>query len=351
MWPFLRSRPHLAAAAALTLALSSPAAAETVLRIGMTAADVPRTSGQPDQGGEGYRFSGYTMYDALVNWDLSAADRASGLTLGLATEWAISPTDRTTWILKLRPNVRFHDGAPFNADAVVWNARKVLDRTAPWFDAAQAGVTVSRMAMVTGIRKIDDMTVAVTTNEPDSITPYGLTNLLMASPTHWQKLYDAVPAEVTDPADRARRAWAAFASNASGTGPWRMTRLVPRERLELAANRDYWDPARRPKADRMVLLPLPDANARTAALLTGQVDWIEAPAPDALTQLRQRGFTISQNQIPHVWPWQFSFAEGSPWRDRRVRQAANLCVDRTAMKELLGGLMVEARGVYPPGHP
>ena len=46
-----------------------------MLRIGMTAADIPYTPGQPDQGGEGYRFIGYQMYDALINWDLSQGDR------------------------------------------------------------------------------------------------------------------------------------------------------------------------------------------------------------------------------------------------------------------------------------
>ncbi len=53
-----------------------------------------------------------------------------------------------------------------------------------------------------------------------------------------------------------------------------------------------------------------------------------------------------------MWPWQFSRIEGSPWNDIRVRKAANLCVDRNAMKDgLLGGLMVPATGTFEPGHP
>ena len=97
---------------------------------------------------------------------------------------------------------------------------------------------------------------------------------------------------------------------------------------------------------------MPEANARTAALLSGQVDWIENPAPDALPQIKQRGFVDLQNEQPHVWPWQFCRIEGSPWNDKRVRQAANLCVDRDDMKDgLLGGLMVPAKGTFQPGHP
>ena len=69
-----------------------------------------------------------------------------------------------------------------------------------------------------------------------------------------------------------------------------MDKFVPRERLEVVKNDAYWNPARRPKVDRIVMLPMPEANARTAALLSGQVDWIENPAPDALPQIKQRGF-------------------------------------------------------------
>jgi ABC-type transport system substrate-binding protein len=52
-----------------------------------------------------------------------------------------------------------------------------------------------------------------------------------------------------------------------------------------------------------------------------------------------------------VWPWQLSFAEGSPWLDKRVRHAANLCVDREGLKKLLGGMMAVPKGTVPPGHP
>ena len=69
-----------------------------------------------------------------------------------------------------------------------------------------------------------------------------------------------------------------------------MSNFTPRERLELVKNDKYWDKARVPKIDKMMLLPMPEANARTAALLSGQVDWVEAPAPDAVAEIKQRGF-------------------------------------------------------------
>ena len=344
--------PTAALALAMGAVLCGPAAhaQEKVLRIAMTAADIPRTLGQPDQGFEGNRFTGIPMYDALTHWDLSRADAPSVLIPGLALSWAADPKDRTKWVFKLRPDVKFHDGSPFNADAVVWNVRKVLDKEAAHFDASQVGVTASRMPTLRSARKIDDLTVELTTSEPDSFLPLNLTNLFMASPAHWQKKFDAAPAG-QPPAERAKLAWTAFAADASGTGPFRMTRFVARERLELAANKGYWDPKRIPKIDRVVLVPMPEANARTAALLSGQVDWIEAPSPDAMPTIRNRGFVVYFNQQPHVWPWQLSFAEGSPWLDKRVRQAANLCVDRAGLLKFLGGMMSVPKGTVPPGHP
>jgi ABC-type transport system substrate-binding protein len=345
----LKFGPAFAVASVLAV-FASPASAQSTVRIGMTAADIPRTLGQPDQGFEGNRFTGNTMYEGLTLWDLSSAEKPSVIIPGLATEWAVSPTDNTKWIFKLRPGVKFHDGSDFNADAVVWNVEKVLKQDAPHFDASQVGVTASRMPTLRSARKIDDMTVELTTSAPESLLPINLTNLFMASPAHWQKLYDASSA--TDPKEKAKQAWDAFARNASGTGPWKMDRFVPRERLELVKNDAYWNPARRPKVDKLVLLPMPEANARTAALLSGQVDWIENPSPDALPQIKQRGFVIHANEQPHVWPWQFSRIEGSPWNDIRVRKAANLCIDRNAMKDgLLGGLMAPASGTFEPGHP
>src|ERR1700730_13204708 len=97
---------------ASAFALPQLAAGETVLRIGMTAADIPRTLGQPDQGFEGNRFTGLTMYDALTLWDLSSGDKPSVVIPGLATEWKVDDADKKKWTFKLRPGVTFHDGSP-----------------------------------------------------------------------------------------------------------------------------------------------------------------------------------------------------------------------------------------------
>ncbi|MCT9812993.1 ABC transporter substrate-binding protein [Acidovorax sp. Be4] len=336
---------------ALAGGATSALAQEKVLRIAMTAADIPRTSGQPDQGFEGNRFTGIPLYDALTQWDLSKTDQPSALIPGLALSWEADAKDKTKWVFKLRPGVKFHDGSALTADAVVWNVQKVLDKDAEHFDPAQVGVTASRMPTLRTARKINDLTVELTTSEPDAFLPINLSNLFMASPAHWAKKLAAVPASVSGKAERSKAAWTAFAADPSGSGPFKGSRFVPRERFEMVKNSAYWDPKRTPTIDKVVLLPLPEANSRTAALMSGQVDWIEAPAPDAVDTLKGRGFKLYSNLQPHIWPWQFSFAEGSPWLDKRVRHAANLCVDRAGMKQLLNGQMEPATGMFEPGHP
>jgi ABC-type transport system substrate-binding protein len=234
------SVPHFwrfaAPLAAGLLAAMPIASAQTVVRIGMTAADIPKTVGQPDQGFEGNRFTGNTMYEGLTAWDLSSADKPSVLIPGLATEWAVAPAEQTKWIFKLRSGVKFHDGSDFDADAVVWNVEKVLKQDATHFDASQVGVTASRMPNLRGAKAIDKTTVELTTAAPDALLPINLTNLYMASPAQWAKLEKAVPASVTDPKERAKQAWDAFSRAASGTGPWKLDKFVPRERLELVRN-------------------------------------------------------------------------------------------------------------------
>ena len=149
---------------AIALGSATPAAAqEKVLRIGMTAADIPRTLGQPDQGFEGNRFTGIPMYDALTHWDLSKADGPSVLIPGLATSWAVDAKDKTKWVFKLRPGVKFHDGSDFNADAVLWNFDKLLKNDAPQFDQRQSAQGRSRIPAVASYKAIDKYTLEIVT--------------------------------------------------------------------------------------------------------------------------------------------------------------------------------------------
>ncbi len=307
-----------------------------VLRIGMTAADIPFTGGQPDQGFEGYRFIGFQLYDALVRWDLSQGDRLPDLVPGLAESWEVSKDDPTRWIFHLRHGVKFHDGTDFNADAVLWNWDKLKTKEAPQYDARQAGISNLWTTEMKSWRKLDDYTIELTTPHPTSFLLFQLIHVFYGSPTQWEKV---------------GRDWRAFANNPAGTGPFNLTRLVPRERAELEPNQDYWDKQRVPKADKVILFPMPEATTRLAALRTGQVDWIEVPPPDGIPSLRQAGFQIILRSYPHSWPYSLNLSK-PPWDNKLVRQAANYAIDREGLcKSLLNSTCIPAIGVVYPGHP
>src|SRR6266550_7595526 len=131
-----------------------PARAEQVVRYGISMADIPLTTGQPDRGAGAYQFTAYTIYDPLVAWEMDVADRPGKLIPGLATEWAVNEGDKTLWTFKLRPAVKFHDGSAFDADAVVWNLEKVFNKDAPQFDQRQASQVRPRLPSVARYKKI-----------------------------------------------------------------------------------------------------------------------------------------------------------------------------------------------------
>ena len=232
--------------------------------------------------------------------------------------------------------MKFHDGSDFNADSVIWNFDKVFDTKSAQHDQRQAAQVRPRLPSVASYKKIDDMTVEVKTKAVDALFPYQMLWFLVCSPAQWEKM---------------GKDWNKVASEPSGTGPFKLARLVPRERAELVKNEAYWNPKRIPKTDRLVLIVAPDDSSRTASLLTNSVDMIETPPPDAVTRLKQAGMRIEQNVTPHVWNYHPSMLPGSPWTDIRLRKAANLAIDRGAIVKLLNGLAKPALGQVDPSSP
>jgi len=322
-------------AASIPMDLARAQAPGGTLRLGMTLATIPLANGFPDHGGEGQRFLGVTAFNALCEWDLTRADVPAPLKPGLATGWTPDASNPKRWWFTLREGVRFHDGSLFGLDDVVFSFDRAFKRDAPWFDqraSLQAGTRVPTIASYGA----EGGRFWIETIYPDSTLPFGLTYLGIVPRAGWEA---------------AGRSWDAFMQKPIGTGPFRIEQWSIRERCIMARFPDHWEAARVPKLERLILLPLPDANTRVAALRAGQVDWIEAPPPDALASLRAAGFNIVTNSYPHNWTWHFSMLEGSPWRDLRVRQAANLAIDRSGMRRMLADTMLEGAGLVTPDSP
>jgi len=317
---------------------SAPVHAETTLRIGMTAADIPTTTGMPNNGFEGMRFMGYPIFEGLVLWDLTRTDQLAALRPGLAETWEQDHEDGKIWIFHLRHGVKFHDGTDFNADAVIWNLDRYFNQGSPQFEPPSSGISRARVPLMGSYKKVDDFTVAISTTRPASYFPYMMVYLLFTSPASFEK---------------AGHDWAKVATlPAAGTGPFRLTKIVPRQEADLARWDQYWDKAKMAKVDNVVLMPIPEANSRLAALRSGQVDWIEVPPADAIESLKSAGYIITKGSYPHDWPWLFNIgAANSPFKDVRVRQALNYCIDRDGLVALLNGMAEPSVGWLKAGDP
>ncbi|MEN3382713.1 MAG: peptide/nickel transport system substrate-binding protein [Hyphomicrobiales bacterium] len=308
------------------------AQAETVLRVAMTAGDIPDWTGQPDQGFEGFRFVGWSLYDSFINWDLSRSDVEAPLRPGLATKWTIDPSNNKRWIFELRKGVKFHDGCDWNADVALWNIDRLINDKAPAFHPVHYARQRARSNSIDSVEKVDDATIAITTKTPESLFPYNMAYWMVISKC-------AVEAAGND--------YKTYAKAPAGTGPYKFDKVVPRERLELVKNTEYWDQARVPKHDRMVLIPMPEATTRAAALMSGQIDFLEAPSPDTIPRLKAAGMNLITLPYPHNWNYQLNFQKG-PFRDVRVRKAANYAINRAEMVDMLGDVAMEGYGVFTP---
>jgi len=332
----LLTAPLAAAALPWDITQAQAQSPATTLRVGMTAAAVPLSNGVPDQGAEGHRFMGITLYDQLAMWDLTKFDTPVDIRPGLATAWRVDPNNEKRWIITIRHGVKFHDGKTLTAEDVVFSYDRALKNDAPHYDPRAAAQARIRMPTITAWSAEGPNTFIIETRIPDSLVPFGMTWIGITHKGAWEA---------------AGSNWDNFMLRPIGTGAYKCEVFSVRERAVLARNAEYWDQTRIPRHERLILLPLPEANTRVAALRANQVDFIEAPPPDAIPALRAAGMQIVSNQYPHNWTWHFSMVEGSPWRDIRIRKAANLAIDRAGMKTMLGDMMVPGAGLLPPGHP
>ena len=179
----------------------------------------------------------------------------------------------------------------------------------------------TRLPSVASYAKIDDATIEITTKAVDSFFLLTDARGSWFQPRSFEKL---------------GKDWDKFASQPSGTGPFKLTKLVPRELAELTRTPTI---GRRslPKADKIVLIPMPEALTRTNAICRpGRPDRNAGAGCGAAA--KSAGMKIVDNVTPHVWNYHLSVLPGSPWTDVRLRKALNLlAIDREAVVGLMNG--------------
>ncbi|MBO9456427.1 ABC transporter substrate-binding protein [Paracoccus sp. R12_1] len=247
---------------------------------------------------------------------------------GLATAWDISD-DGTVYTFTLRDGVTFHDGTPFNAEAVKFNFDRMLDEDHPYHDTGPFPLAFF-FGAVEKTEAIDDLTVRFTLNEP--YAPF-LSNL--AYPTGLLVSPEAVKANGAD-----------FGRNPVGTGPFKFVEWKSNERVVIDRYDDYWGEAA--GAQAVVFRPITDANTRVAEMLAGGIDMMVEVPPTSINQFQGDEYTIHEQAGPHLWFLILNTKEG-PFADVKLRQAANYAINKEAIvNDVLEGTATVAAGPTPP---
>ena len=264
------------------------------------------------------------VYDGLVRYQNGKLE----VEPALAKSWTISD-DGTEYMFKLRTDVKFHDGTPFNAEAVKFTFDRMLDENHPQHDTGPFPLSFFFSA-VERVEAVDDATVKFTLNAP--YAPF-LSNL--AYPTGL----------IVSPA-AVKKHGKEYGRHPVGTGAFKFKSWKANESVIVERNDGYWDG--RAKSKAVVFRPITDANTRVAEMLSGGIDLMVEVPPTALGQFANDDFTIVEQGGPHVWFLILNAKEG-PFADKRVRQAANYAINKRAIVEdVLEGTAEIAAGPTPP---
>ena len=263
------------------------------------------------------------VYEGLV-----MRDKDFKIVPALAVSW--TQPSPTVWRFKLRPNVKFHDGTPFNADDVVFSVERVLSPLSQY---------KSTVLGVVRANKVDDLTVDLVLSEPNPVLLNHLVQFrIMSFP--WSKKHGALqPQNYKDKED-------SYSSrNANGTGPFILKERQADVRIVLVENKAWWNRAspERGNVTEVIWLPIRSASTRAAALLSGEVDFVNDPPPQDVARYRAmpsvKVVASPEERVQYLVmdtarsELLYSNVKGkNPLKDLRVRQAIGHAIDIDAIK-------------------
>lgn len=272
------------------------------------------------------------IFDRLV-----LTDAKQQLVPGLAESW--KAIDDTTWELKLRKGVKWHDGSPFTADDVVFTFERAVNvpNSPSSFGTYIKGKTAE---------KVDDHTVHIKTSSPYPLVPNDLSTFVIVSKKNGE-------GASTEDYNSGKAA--------IGTGPYKFKEYVPGDRIVFTRNDDYW--GKKPEWETVTLKPIKSAPSRVAALLAGDVDVIEQVPTTDIEQLKKDPeVTLNQGVSNRVIYLHLDHArDDSPFvkakdgsasknvlKELKVRQAISKAINRPAIVErVMEGVAIPAGQLLP----
>jgi peptide/nickel transport system substrate-binding protein len=274
------------------------------------------------------------VFDRLI-----MPDEKQQLKPGLATSW--KAIDDLTWELKLRKNVKFHDGSPFTADDVIFTFERApnVPNSPSSFGTYLKGKT---------IKKIDSHTVHISTEKPYPLMPNELMTFSIVSKKHGE---GATTADYNS------------GKAAIGTGQLKFVEWVPGDRIVYTRNDAYW--GEKTEWDKITIKPIKSNPARVAALLAGDVDFIDNvptidigrlkkdPKVNVVSSISNRVIYLHLDHFRDDSPY-VKGNDGSkiknPLRDQRVRKAISLAINREAIVDrVMEGVAIPAGQLLPEG--
>ncbi|ADB51200.1 extracellular solute-binding protein family 5 [Conexibacter woesei DSM 14684] len=255
---------------------------------------------------------------------LVVADDDGTIGPGLAERWTVS-RDGRTYTLTLRKGVRFHDGTPLDARAVVASLRRSAGRASPW---------AADLAPITAMKATGEDTVVLTLDRPNAPLLSTLADKpgMIASPT------------------AVEQAGRRFGSQPVGTGPFAFDHWTRNQELMLRRNPDYWD-AGKPKLDAVVFKPLPDPTQKVTNLVAGQVQTVDYVPPELISRVEgASNLELEQGPGPYNSVVYVPMnAARPPLDDANVRQAVSLAIDRDSIvRNVAFGAGTPARSMLSP---
>jgi peptide/nickel transport system substrate-binding protein len=263
----------------------------------------------------------------------------------LAVSWKVTG-DPSVWEFKLRRDVTFHNGNPFNADDVVFSLNRARQPTSD-----MKGLLTS----IEAVTKVDDHTVHIKTKGPNPLLPNYLTNLYMMD-KEWSEANNTVTVQ-----DYKAKKDNFAVRNANGTGPYKLVSRQQDVKTVLKRNEAYWGNGEVPVGISDITYVVIKADpTRVAALLSGEVDFVQDVPPQDIDRLEKTP-NLKVNVGPENRTIFFGMDVASPelkisnikgknpFADKRVRQAIDMAIDREAIKRaVMRGKSVPAGIIAPP---